>query len=61
MKPVRTFTVTRAGLRDPEPVAKLSPQESWEQVERLRQIHEELHSNQVSKIQLVIQRRPLTG
>lgn len=61
MKPVRTFTVTRAGLRDPEPLAKMSPQDSWEQVERLRQLHGELHCTQVSRIQLVVQRRPLTG
>ena len=41
MKHVRTFTVKRAGLRDPEPVVRLTPQESWDQVEMLRRLHEE--------------------
>lgn len=61
MKPVRAFTVTRAGLRDPEPVVRLTPQESWDQVEMLRQLHEEFRGNEPSRIQLAVQRRLLSS
>ena len=61
MKPVRTFTVKRAGLRDPEPVVRLTPQESWDQVEMLRRLHEEFRGNEPSRIQRVVQRRPLNS
>jgi hypothetical protein len=61
MRPVKTFTVTRAGLRDPEPVVRLTPQESWDQVEMLRRLHEELRGHEPSRIQRAVQRRPLTS
>ena len=61
MKHVRTFTVKRAGLRDPEPVVRLTPQESWDQVEMLRRLHEEFRGNEPSRIQRVVQRRPLNS
>ena len=61
MKPVRTYTVTRAGLHDPELVVRLTPQESWDQVEMLRRLHENFRGNKPSRIQLAVQRRPLNS
>jgi len=61
MRSNRTFTVKRVGLRDPEPIEQLIPQQALEQVEFLRRVHEELRGTHLGRIELIVQRRSLNG